>query len=744
MAQVRMFEPTTNSNATASSPQHSSSPAPNTPSAETPPVRKSPVPTRRANSEEVGEASMELDDESPDRSMDADNSFGSAGEPYDGGEGGGEDSMDLTDTYQLTTPTRRRSSAPIAPLPPLDRSISRESEAERDGAKDNGEFMVKVGKSIAPKRKSEAWAELQSLTHAGPDSDDDRTGSTVDSESNVGLIPGSQEPHGGYSSQQTIFSSQGTYSSHGTFSSQESGTGTGRNRDLGLEDALSRLRAARQSVGGGAADMSIDEDEADTSSSSSGDYEGRYDEERTMDVTAITGGLRFGAYDEDEDENGKAPETQKADNLELPAPGPRQPPAPAFEFSVGPGTQSTTAPSAATRPPLTFEVPQSPMRPPPVEWSPRNSPAPFQFVLPGNGTPRRASTSTPGALDVNKTPVRSVTPVPQGTPKTVETPARALSAPPTPKRPRDGDEDGQEEPARKKAAFESLELPQQPRLEKGKEAAPAKPPRRRSFAPRASTIGRAGRGVAQDPALPTIPASSPGRAPSPVRSDPPMVERTQSPPGRVASPRPTTPPRDKGVEGERELRRQGSASPSLTRASPRPATASLEEIRVSSPLRSRASAVGAGVGAKSPAQWRNGVQNEAELDEVPSISASDFLKMTRISFMDGLTVKRRSTIGLGVLGRGRDDSQPPAGVADYIIAMTVGVPQLETFNYASKELKEYISNGKKAIRILEDDLDANNPYLFKEYLASGEEDRRAIEETLGGHKEAMRMRSKMS
>ncbi|KAG8680662.1 hypothetical protein FRC08_016119, partial [Ceratobasidium sp. 394] len=62
MAQVRMFEPTTNSNATASSPQHSSSPAPNTPSAETPPVRKSPVPTRRANSEEVGEASMELDD----------------------------------------------------------------------------------------------------------------------------------------------------------------------------------------------------------------------------------------------------------------------------------------------------------------------------------------------------------------------------------------------------------------------------------------------------------------------------------------------------------------------------------------------------------------------------------------------------------------------------------------------------------------------------------------------------------
>ncbi|KAG8707133.1 hypothetical protein FRC08_000680 [Ceratobasidium sp. 394] len=235
-------------------PQHSSSPAPNTP-AETLPVRKSPVPTRHTNSKEVGEASMELDNKSPNRSMDTDNSFGSAGKPYDG----------AWHAY------RRRSSAPIAPLPPLNRSVSHESEAEGDRAKDNGEFMVKVGKSIAPKRKSEAWAELQSLTNAGPDLDDDRTGSMVESESNVRLIPGSQEPHGGYSSQQTIFSSQGTYSLHGTFSSQESRTGTGQNGDLGLEDALSRLRVARQSVGGGAANMSIDKDEADTSSNSSGD-----------------------------------------------------------------------------------------------------------------------------------------------------------------------------------------------------------------------------------------------------------------------------------------------------------------------------------------------------------------------------------------------------------------------------------------------------------------------------------------
>ncbi|QRV76717.1 kinetochore protein spc7 [Ceratobasidium sp. AG-Ba] len=797
MAQVRMFEPTTNSHATASSPHPSSSPAPNTPSAETPPAR-SPVPTRRANSEEVGEASMELDDETPDRSMEADNSFGSAGGgPYDGDEGGGEDSMDLTDTYQLGTPSRRRSSAPIPPLPPLDRSLTRESEGGRDGEqekeKDGGEFMVKVGKSIAPKRKSEAWAELQSMTHAGPESDDDHTGSTANSDSNVGLIRGSQ---------QTIFSSQGTYSSHGTYSSQESATGTERDGDIPLEDALSRLRAVRQSVGGGAADMSIDEDEGDSMSSSSGDYEGGgYDDERTMDVTAITGGLRFRTDDEDEDV--EASDVQMGEGSE-PAPVVPHAPAPTFEFTTDPETRNdngpldtgapaklptfsidpptdepapvppiaqapatpfafaipsspkaaanppssvpltlpptTTTPlsipastvdqptsSSSSRPPLTFEVSQSPVRPPLVTWEPRNSPVPFQFALPENGTPRRKS----GGLTPNATPLRSVTPVPQGTPKTVEAPARALSAPPTPKRPRDGDENTvAEEPVRKKVALESSEPTAEKEAEAGvgKSAAPVKPPRRRSFAPRASIMGRR---VAQDPILPTIPASSPGRA------SPAPVSRVQSP---APSPRPTTPSR----ECERELRRQASASPSLTRGSPRPGAASLDEIRVSSPLRSRTSGIGAnmGLGAKSPAQWRNGVQNEAELDEVPSISASDFLKMTRISFMDGLTVKRRSTVGLGVLSRG--ENQPSTGLADYITAMTVGVPQLETFTYAAKELKEYISNGKKAIRILEDDLDANNPYLFKEYLASGEEDRRAIEETLGGHKEAMRMRSKMS
>ncbi|CAE6456637.1 unnamed protein product [Rhizoctonia solani] len=828
MAQVRMFEPTVNSNATASSPSRSSSPAVPHTSNDAPTPQKSPVATRRANSVEVGEASMELDDES----MEAGDSFenGADDEPqeFDGGNGGGEDSMDLTDTYQIGTPSRRRSSAPLGPLPPLNRSIERHTHRPNDdnpieestGDKDSGEYLVKTGKSIVPRRKSEAWAELQSLTNAGgSDIDEDSTGSTMNSDTGGGFIPASQESSGNavFSSQGTVFSSQGTYS---TTSSQGG--------DMGLEDALSRLRAARQSMGAGAADMSIDDD--DGQSSSSGDFEGGYDDDdRTMDVTAVTGGLRFGEDEDEDEEADPKPEheetpsqpsqsTEQAPKLartfkfssqpetmsrvettaqtsvpnlptfaiDPPSPAPPQasvaPAAPftfafpspskpvdkpavapkptattpAFSFDFAPsglttpaGLAKSTSPSVgsakptlpstgpskltppadpqpAARSPITFEVSPSPVRAPSVTWSPRSAPGPFEFKL---GTPRRTSISTSGAnsaLDVNSTSNRATTPIPTGTPKVVEAPARATSAPPTPKRPR---EEIEEEPAAKRVALEAGN--------KKTADGPTKPPRRRSFAPRMSIMGRPGARLSIIPAevesepepvqLLTPESAQPA---TPIFVEPPLPVRGPSPvePPRPGTPEPQQPP-----------------SP-LREGSPRPTAAVLEEIRFSSPLRSRVSSTGANAPPKSPAQWRTGwVQNEADLDDVPTISASEFLKMTRISFMDGLTVKRRSTIGLGILSRRKSgEKELVAGLADYVAAMTIGIPQLETYNYAAKELKEYISNGKKAIRILEEDLDANNPYLFKEYLASGEEDRRALEETLGGHKEAMRMRSKMS
>ncbi|CAE6513082.1 unnamed protein product [Rhizoctonia solani] len=828
MAQVRMFEPTVNSNATASSPSHSSSPAAPQTSNDAPTPQKSPVATRRANSEEVGEASMELDDES----MEGGDSFATGDEEpqqeFDGGEGAGEDSMELTDTYQMGTPSRRRSSAPLGPLPPLDRSVERHKHRATDdshveepaGDKDSGEYLVKTGKSIVPRRKSEAWAELQSLTGAaGSDMDEDSTGSTMNSDTGGGFIPASQESSGNaISSQGTVFSSQGTaFSSQTTTSSQGVG-------DMGLDDALSRLRAARQSMGAGAADMSIDDD--DDRSSSSGDFEGGYDDDdRTMDVTAVTGGLRFSGDDDDEDEAegekapGSAPQatepTRKptptfkfssqpeitsgtaataqasAPNLptfafDPPSPAPRvSPPVAPFTFSVPPPSKPvekpvvaskstsvvpafsfdlTSSPAAPTpafsleaapslsastkatpaettkptpraklskltppsdaqpapRSPITFEVSQSPVRAPPVTWD-SHGPSPFEFKL---GTPRRAS-GVNSALKVNATPNRAVTPVPVGTPKVVDTPARATSAPPTPKRPR---EETEEEPVAKRVALEAAA--------KKTSDVPAKPPRRRSFAPRMSVMGRGGARLSIIPAE-HEPEPEPVQLPTPDSAEPPVSVFVQ-PPLPVRELSPVEPPRPATPEPQQPPLPLGHASP-------RPGAAALEEIRISSPLRSRVSMAGPNAPPKSPAQWRTGgAQNEVELDDMPTISASDFLRMTRISFMDGLTVKRRSTIGLGVLSRRKSDKDMVAGVADYVTAMTIGVPQLETYNYAAKELKEYISNGKKAIKILEEDLDANNPYLFKEYLASGEEDRRAIEETLGGHKEAMRMRSKMS
>ncbi|KAG8724985.1 hypothetical protein FRC09_011013 [Ceratobasidium sp. 395] len=160
-------------------------PTPNTPSAETPPARKSPAPTRRANGKEIGDAVMELDEESPNRG-DVDNGFGFAGgQPFGDGECAGNNTMDLTDTYQPGASSRRLSSALFVPLLPLGRSISCESKPERNTDNDKGEFLVKAGEFTAPRRKNEIRAELQSMARAGADEDEDYIGSTAESDSNL-------------------------------------------------------------------------------------------------------------------------------------------------------------------------------------------------------------------------------------------------------------------------------------------------------------------------------------------------------------------------------------------------------------------------------------------------------------------------------------------------------------------------------------------------------------------------------
>ncbi|KAF8760731.1 Spc7 kinetochore protein [Rhizoctonia solani] len=716
-------------------PSHSSSPAAPHTSNDAPTPQKSPVSTRRANSVEAGEASMELDDES----MEGGDSFGAGDdEPqeFDGGEGAGEDSMDLTDTYQIGTPSRRRSSAPLGPLPPLDRSIERHNHRAKEDSrtqestsdKDNGEYLVKTGKSIVPRRKSEAWAELQSLTNAGgSDMDEDSTGSTMNSDTGGGFIPASQESSGnaGFSSQGTGFSSQGTYS---VVSSQEG--------DIGLEDAISRLRAARQSMGAGAADMSIDDE--DGQSSSSGDFEGGYDDDdRTMDVTAVTGGLRF-TEDDDEDEEAE-PESEKIPS-EPSQPADKPPePAPAFKFFSQPEAASrveiTTQALATNLPTFAIDPP-----PPPVPQTGAAPSAPFTFTFPSPSKPTEKPAAAPKPTATIPAFSFDITPsevAPSSAEPAESTPSigSMRSAPPSAGPSKLTPPADPQPVARSPITFE---VSQSPIRAPPATWSPRNAPRPFEFklgTPRRTSVSAPGANPALDATRRPIAELRPsyvnygpswGQALDHPAEPEPEVE---SEPIQLPTPESVQPPSPLLPQPSLPMREPSPAQPSRPRTPeplPSPREASPDQLLLL--LR------------KLEFRARCG-----RASQVPTISASEFLKMTRISFMDGLTVKRRSTIGLGILSRRKSgEKDPVAGVADYITAMTIGVPQLETYNYAAKELKEYISNGKKAIRILEEDLDANNPYLFKEYLASGEEDRRALEETLGGHKEAMRMRSKMS
>ncbi|GAO51325.1 hypothetical protein G7K_5428-t1 [Saitoella complicata NRRL Y-17804] len=94
-----------------------------------------------------------------------------------------------------------------------------------------------------------------------------------------------------------------------------------------------------------------------------------------------------------------------------------------------------------------------------------------------------------------------------------------------------------------------------------------------------------------------------------------------------------------------------------------------------------------------------------------NISLSNFLDMTGISFLDGLTTtRRRETIAIP-----QSMMKEPQDV-DYIKASLVTLPMLELFQHCCKELKTSITDGQEAVKEIEQDTLEDNPLLFQEYL----------------------------
>ncbi|KAI0454893.1 hypothetical protein F5B21DRAFT_223574 [Xylaria acuta] len=99
------------------------------------------------------------------------------------------------------------------------------------------------------------------------------------------------------------------------------------------------------------------------------------------------------------------------------------------------------------------------------------------------------------------------------------------------------------------------------------------------------------------------------------------------------------------------------------------------------------------------------------------IHLQDFLNMTSIRFMELTTTKRRHTQAPSTQKeflRGEKD----LSLERCVVAGACTVPMLELYQHSCRELKKYISEGRRIVREIETETFEENPPLFKEYMTA--------------------------
>ncbi|KZO94293.1 Spc7-domain-containing protein [Calocera viscosa TUFC12733] len=235
-------------------------------------------------------------------------------------------------------------------------------------------------------------------------------------------------------------------------------------------------------------------------------------------------------------------------------------------------------------------------------------------------------------------------------------------------------------------------------------------------------------------AIPTI--STPSRIfPSPLRQSPGRILRMT--PSKLGSP--------SRVRVESPMRSPAARSPGRHVLPPvREEDGSSEDSNSSLKFRGRAALASVPSAPMPASQSQSTVQgledisglmeqDEQDSDEIPlrQLSINDFLEMTGVTFMDGLAVKRRSTVGPGVLGSVRDEGldgrTANRPLAEYVSAAAVGIPQLEMYIWACQELKKNITTSQETVHTFDDQVERSNPLLFREYMIANEEERPLME-----------------
>lgn len=110
------------------------------------------------------------------------------------------------------------------------------------------------------------------------------------------------------------------------------------------------------------------------------------------------------------------------------------------------------------------------------------------------------------------------------------------------------------------------------------------------------------------------------------------------------------------------------------------------------------------------------------IDGEDRLHLQDFLNMTSIRFMELTTTKRRHT----VLPSARKDSlytddKDDISLEKCVVAGACTVPMLELYQHSCRELKKYISEGRRIVREIETETFEENPPLFREYISASPE-----------------------
>ncbi|KAF3005504.1 hypothetical protein E8E14_000690 [Neopestalotiopsis sp. 37M] len=105
-------------------------------------------------------------------------------------------------------------------------------------------------------------------------------------------------------------------------------------------------------------------------------------------------------------------------------------------------------------------------------------------------------------------------------------------------------------------------------------------------------------------------------------------------------------------------------------------------------------------------------------DGVERIHLQDFLNMTSIRFMELTTTKRRHTQAPDSFRDSILQREDDMSFERCVVAGACTVPMLELYQHSCRELKKYISEGRRIVREIETETFEENPPLFKEYISA--------------------------